>query len=81
MIDQFQLFKRQECKDVTAFLRLTMNKHDALSLKRILLRFAERVGRRTIDTIESPSYRRLGLGLCDFIDGDALLRRSLRPAA
>ena len=72
MIDQFQLFKRQECKDVAAFLRLTMNKHDALSLKRILLRFAERIGRRTIDTIESPSYRRLGLGLCDFIDGDAL---------
>ena len=72
MIDQFQLFKRQECKDVIAFLRLMMNKYDALSLKRILLRFAERIGRRTIDTIESPSYRRLGLGLCDFIDVNAL---------
>lgn len=72
MIDQFQLFKRQECKDVVAFLRLAMNKHDALSLKRILLRFARRIGQRIIDTIESPSYRRLGISLCDFIDADAL---------
>lgn len=38
-IDQFHLFKRQECKDVLAYLRLLLNKHDNLSLKRILLRF------------------------------------------
>ena len=67
-IDQFHLFKRQECKDVLAYLRLLLNKHDNLSLRRILLRFVPRIGRRTIETIESPSYRRLGLRLCDFID-------------
>lgn len=67
-IDQFHLFKRQECKDVLAYLRLLLNKHDNLSLKRILLRFVPRIGRRTIETIESDSYRRLGLMLCDFID-------------
>ncbi|WP_308590141.1 3'-5' exonuclease [uncultured Megasphaera sp.] len=67
-IDQFHLFKRQECKDVTAYLRLLLNKHDNLSLRRILLRFVPRIGRRTIETIESPSYRHLGLRLCDFID-------------
>ena len=67
-IDQFHLFKRQECKDVLAYLRLLLNKHDNLSLKRILLRFVPRIGRRTIETIESESYRRLGLRLCDFID-------------
>lgn len=72
MIDQFQLFKRQECKDVTAFLRLAMNKHDTLSLKRILLRFAKRIGKRTIDAIERPLYRQTGLSLCDFIDASAL---------
>ena len=67
-IDQFHLFKRQECKDVLAYLRLLLNKHDNLSLKRILLRFVPRIGRRTVETIESESYRRLGLRLCDFID-------------
>lgn len=68
MIDQFQLFKRQECKDVIAFLRLFLNKHDALSLKRIVKRFAKRIGPRTLAAIESDSYRRLGISLCDFID-------------
>ena len=68
MIDQFQLFKRQECKDVAAFLRLLMNKHDSLSLKRILLRFASRISKRTIQTIESASYKKLGISLCDFAD-------------
>lgn len=68
MIDQFQLFKRQECKDVIAFLRLFLNKHDSLSLKRIIKRFAKRIGPHTLATIESPSYRKLGISLCDFVD-------------
>lgn len=67
-IDQFRLFKRQECKDVLTYLRLLLNKHDNLSLKRILQRFVPRIGRRTLDTIESESYRNLGLMLSDFID-------------
>lgn len=68
MIDQFQLFKRQECKDVIAFLRLLVNKHDSLSLKRIVKRFAKRIGPRTLAAIESDSYRKLGINLCDFVD-------------
>ena len=67
-IDQFHLFKRQECKDVLAYLRLLMNKHDNLSLKRIVQRFVPRIGRRTVETIESDSYRKVGLMLSDFID-------------
>lgn len=66
-IDQFRLFRRQECKDVLAFLRLLVNPHDNLSLHRILLRFVPRIGRRTMETIESPSYRKLGLTLTDFL--------------
>ena len=67
-IDQFHLFKRQECKDVLAYLRLSLNKHDNLSLKRIVQRFVPRIGRRTLETIESDSYRKAGLMLSDFID-------------
>lgn len=68
MADQFQLCKRQESKDVIAFLRLLLNKHDSLSLKRIVKRFADRIGQRTLDTIDSPSYRKLGITLADFVD-------------
>lgn len=68
MIDQFQLFKRQECKDVIAFLRLLVQPHDTLSLTRITKRFVPRIGKRTLETIASPSYRRLGLTLTDFMD-------------
>lgn len=67
-LDQFHLFKRQESKDVLAYLRLLLNKHDNLSLKRIVQRFVPRIGRRTLETIESESYRSLGLRLSDFID-------------
>lgn len=67
-LNQFQLFKRQECKDVIAFLRVCLNKHDSLSLSRIVKRFAHRIGKRTIETIESESYRAAGISLCDFVD-------------
>lgn len=68
MIDQFQLFKRQECKDVIAFLRLLVQRHDDLSLTRITKRFVKRVGARTLATITSSAYRSLGIRLTDFID-------------
>jgi DNA helicase-2/ATP-dependent DNA helicase PcrA len=68
MADQFQLFKRQECKDVIAFLRLSLNRHDNTSLRRIVARFADRIGNRTLETITSPSYRQLGITLSDFVD-------------
>jgi DNA helicase-2/ATP-dependent DNA helicase PcrA len=68
MADQFQLFKRQESKDVIAFLRLLLNRHDNGSLKRIVARFAKRIGSRTLDTIGSDSYRQLGITLSDFVD-------------
>lgn len=68
MIDQFQLFKRQECKDVIAFLRLFVQRHDAISLTRITKRFVPRIGERTLETIKSPAYKRLGIRITDFLD-------------
>lgn len=68
MIDQFQLFKRQECKDVIAFLRLLVQPHNAQSLLRIIKRFVSRVGSHTVETITGSSYARLGIRITDFID-------------
>lgn len=80
LINQFRLFKRKECKDVIAFLRYTLNPFDSLSLRRILMTYTSRIGKRTIEAIESPSYGRYGIALTDFVhplaqkDGDPYYR-------
>lgn len=71
-VDQFQLFKRQESKDVVAYLRLCLNRHDSLSVHRIADRFVRTVGEQSLKTIESKEYRQLGLTLADFADSQSL---------
>ena len=68
LVDQFKFFRRQEVKDVIAFMKLIVNKNDAISLKRILKRFPLGIGQKTLDEIESHEYRALGIKLTDFID-------------
>lgn len=68
LIDQFKFFRRQEIKDVLAYLKLIENKFDNTSLKRILKRFIGGIGERTIENIESQGFKQLGIRLTDFID-------------
>ncbi|HHX59872.1 MAG TPA: UvrD-helicase domain-containing protein [Epulopiscium sp.] len=68
LVDQFKFFRRQEVKDVIAFMKLIVNRNDAISLKRILKRFPLGIGDKTLDEIESQEYRQLGIKLTDFID-------------
>jgi len=68
LIDEMKFFRRQEVKDVLAFLRLIANKHDVSSLVRILNRFGEGIGPATIRKLSSAEYRRAGIRLTDFID-------------
>ena len=68
LVDQFKFFRRQEVKDVIAFMKLIANPYDAISLKRILKRFPTGIGKKTLELIESPGYRKLGIKLTDFID-------------
>ena len=68
LIDDFLFFRRQEIKDVIAFLRLAVNKHDGMSLERVLKRFSKGIGDTTIDSIISKESRKLGIRLTDFMD-------------
>lgn len=68
LIDQFKFFRRQEIKDVIAFLKLCVNRYDANSLIRILKRFPMGIGEKTIETIESKEYKKIGINITDFID-------------
>ena len=72
LIDEFQFFRRQEVKDALAFVKLAVNRHDVVSLRRILKRFGLGIGAKTIEKIESESMRAAGLRLTDFLDPEAL---------
>ena len=68
LVDQFKFFRRQEIKDIIAFLKLIANPYDSLSLKRIILRLPTGIGDKTIEEIESTKYKSVGILLSDFID-------------
>ena len=72
LIDEFQFFRRQEVKDALAFIKLAVNRHDLVSLRRVLKRFALGVGEKTIEKIESAAMRAAGLRLTDFLDEETL---------
>ena len=67
LVDQFKFFRRQEVKDILAFLKLIANRYDSLSLKRIVNRLPTGIGMRTLDAIESYKYKEVGIRLADYI--------------
>lgn len=66
-VDKYKFFRRQEIKDIIAFLKLIVNSNDDISLKRILKRCPTGVGDITLDAIQSNDYRNVGIKLTDFI--------------
>ena len=72
LIDEFQFFRRQEVKDALAFIKLAVNKHDLVSLRRVLKRFGLGIGAKTIEKIESAAMRAAGLRLTDFLDEETI---------
>lgn len=68
LVDQYKFFRREEIKDIIAFLKLILNRNDAISFERLLKKLPSGVGERTIDTIQSEEYKRLGIKLTDFIE-------------
>lgn len=72
LVDQFRFFRRQEIKDIIAFLKLIANRYDAISLKRIVDRLPTGVGDKSFEEIESNEYKRVGISLPDFIDENVI---------
>lgn len=71
LIDEMRFFRRQEVKDVLAFLHLIVNKNDAASLIRLLSRFGKGIGPATVKAIGAEEVRRTGLKLTDFLEAGA----------
>lgn len=70
-IDDMKFFRRQEIKDVLAFLKLIVNKHDTASCIRLLNRFGRGIGPATIRKIAVASYRAAGIRITDYLDDAA----------
>ena len=68
LVDEFKFFRRQEIKDVLAFLKVSVNPLDSTSLERTLKRFGKGIGETTVSYIQSPEARKLGIRLSDFVD-------------
>ena len=68
LIGEFYFFRRQEIKDVLAFMKFAVNKHDGMSLERVIKRFVSGIGETTIDNINANSIRETGVRLTDFMD-------------
>lgn len=72
LVDQFRFFRRQEIKDIIAFLKLIANRNDSISLKRIVKRLPTGVGDKVFEAIESNEYKSVGIQLGDYIDENAV---------
>ncbi|MFV3012387.1 3'-5' exonuclease [Clostridium botulinum] len=67
LVDEFKFFRREEIKDVLAYLKLIVNDFDSNSLKRILKKFGKGIGERTIEEIEKDENIKIGVRLTDLI--------------
>ncbi|WP_434305863.1 3'-5' exonuclease [Clostridium botulinum] len=67
LVDEFKFFRREEIKDVLAYLKLMVNDFDSNSLKRILKKFGNGIGERTIEEIEKEENIKIGVRLTDLI--------------
>ncbi len=65
-VDQYDFFKRQEIKDIFAYLKILINKSDLFSAKRLIERPAKNIGEETLNKINEEG-RECGLNLSDFL--------------
>ncbi|AWZ47689.1 helicase [Clostridiaceae bacterium 14S0207] len=68
LVDEFKFFRRQEIKDVLAYLKLIINEFDNNSFKRVLKRFGKGIGEKTIQEIEKDENYKIGVRLTDLIN-------------
>lgn len=89
LVEEYKFFRRQEIKDVLAFIKLLMNKHDHTSLIRISERFVKGVGKKKMEHLTGKEAQLAGIRMADLVDpithqyGDpyALLIKALKEAS
>jgi len=59
-------FKRQEIKDLLAYLKILINRSDFLAARRVIDRPAKNIGAETLKKIKEEGSKN-GLGISDFL--------------
>lgn len=65
-VDQYDFFRRQEVKDIFAYLKIIFNKADLFSAKRIIQRPPKNIGEETLAKINQAG-RECALNISDFL--------------
>ncbi len=65
-VDQYDFFKRQEIKDLLAYLKILINRSDFLAARRVMDRPAKNIGVETLKKIKEEGSKN-GLGISDFL--------------
>lgn len=68
IVDDFKFFRRQEIKDIIAYIKFIINKFDNNSLKRIICRNKIGIGEKALEIIESKEIRNSGVRLSDYVN-------------
>lgn len=66
-VDQYDFFRRQEIKDVYAYLKIIFNKYDLESAYRIVQRPGRGIGAKTLEKIREDGSK-IGIRVSDFLD-------------
>jgi len=66
-VDKYDFFRRQEIKDIYAYLKIIFNKFDLESTHRLVLRPARKIGIATLKTIREKGVP-IGLKISDFLN-------------
>lgn len=66
-VDKFDFLRRQEIKDIYAYLKIIFNKFDLESIQRLTLRPPRRIGITTLKSIREEGAP-IGLKIADFLD-------------
>lgn len=66
-VDKYDFFRRQEIKDIYAYLKIIFNKFDFESTNRLVLRPARRIGDTTLKTIREKGAP-IGLKISDYLN-------------
>jgi DNA helicase-2/ATP-dependent DNA helicase PcrA len=66
-VDQYDFFRRQEIRDLLAYVKIIFNKYDLDSAYRLVERPARQIGSVTINNIRNEGLD-CGLRLCDFLE-------------
>jgi DNA helicase-2/ATP-dependent DNA helicase PcrA len=80
IVGGFSFYERMEVRDIIAYLKLAMNRHDSIALQRVINTPTRGIGKMTLDEIDSHA-RELGVSYWEAISDLVSDERRLSPRA